>query len=146
MNNVILIGFKRSGKTSFGKQLAIKLKRPFIDTDDLISHDCHQFYKEVGEASFRLLEKKVVFALSSTRESVIATGGGTILDPDNVSILRKIGKLIYIYVPKNELKNRLVKKPIPAFLDLEDPEGSFEKMFEVRSPIFEKIADVIYGK
>jgi len=143
LSNIILIGFKRSGKTNFGKHLAVKLQRPFIDTDDLISHDCRQFYKDIGEESFRLIEKKTIFALTSIQKSVIATGGGTILDADNVSMLKKMGKLIYIYVPKKELKNRFLKKPIPAFLDLKDPEESFEKMYEIRSPIFEKVADKI---
>lgn len=141
MNNIILIGFKRSGKTDFGKKLAAKLQRPFIDTDDLISHNCRQFYKDIGEESFRLLEKKTIFALTPIQKSVIATGGGTILDPDNISMLKKMGTLIYIHVPKKELKKRLFKKPLPAFLDGEDLEGSFEKMYEARLPLFEKIAD-----
>lgn len=142
MDNLILIGFKRSGKTTLGKELATVLNRSFIDTDDLIAEDCHRCYKEVGEEAFRLLEKQAIFTLISAKKSVIATGGGTLLDPENISVLKKIGTLIYIYVPKEELKKRLLRKPLPAFLELE----SFEEMFEKRSSIFETVADIIYGK
>jgi shikimate kinase len=143
LNNLIFIGFKRSGKTSTGKKVALKLDKQFIDTDDLIALDCRQFSQEIGIDSFRLLEKKIIFSLSIVQNAVIATGGGSILDPDNVSQLKKLGKLIYLHVPKDKLKERLLKPPLPSFLDPKDLDGSFEKMYAHRAPIYEKIADII---
>lgn len=142
-NNVVLVGFKRSGKTTHGKKIAEKLNCNFIDTDDLIAFDCRRFYQDIGADSFRLLEKKIIFSLGVVQRSVIATGGGSILDPDNVFALKKMGKVIYLQVPKDELKARLLKSPIPSFLDPQDLDGSFEKMYRHRSPIYKKIADII---
>ena len=134
MNNLILCGFKRSGKTTYGKLIAQELHRCFIDTDDLIP--C-----AFGDPVFREFEKRAIFSISHIRNSVIATGGGCILDPDNVTLLKKIGKIIYLKVPKEILKHRMLQHPLPQFLDRNNLEESFEKMYATRLPIYENIAD-----
>lgn len=143
MNNLVLIGFKGVGKTRLGKEMALHLGYNFIDTDNLIAADCHRFYREVGEKAFRLIEKGVIGSLFKFKRTVIATGGGSILDPDNILTFKKIGKVIYLYLPKNELKKRLLKQPIPSFLEGDNFEISFEKMYQERSYLYEKIADVV---
>lgn len=141
MNNIILIGYKSSGKTTLGKKIAEKTGRHFIDTDDLIAKNNREFYLAVGPTAFREIEKEVIRALAEFQNSVIATGGGTILDPENVIILKKLGKLFYLEVAKEELKKRLLIDPLPAILDPENPEASFEKMYHERKSIYESVAD-----
>ena len=79
----------------------------FIDTDELVSTNCRALYLHSREA-FRDIEKEVIAALVDFQNCVIATGGGTILDRDNVAILKKLGKIYYLRVPKEELKKRML--------------------------------------
>jgi shikimate kinase len=141
LNNIILIGYKSAGKTTLGKKIAEKTGRHFIDTDDLIAKNNREFYLAVGPEAFREIEKEVIRALAEFQNSVIATGGGVVLDPENVIILKKLGKLFYLRVEKEELKRRLLIDPLPAILDPEHPEESFEKMYQSRQRLYEEIAD-----
>jgi shikimate kinase len=142
LNNIILCGFKACGKSTLAKKSAEKTGLHYIDTDHLVSKNCRALYLHSVEA-FRDIEKEVVAALQDFQNAVIATGGGTILDPDNVAILKKLGTLFYLRVPKEELKKRLLVDPLPAILDPADPEGSFEKMYHERAPLYESVADHI---
>jgi shikimate kinase len=148
--NLILFGFKGSGKTHFGKLLAQKMHRRFIDTDDLMvelfakktgQHTLvREIYIQLGPAAFRALEKEVVKSLQSVKDAVIALGGGAVLDPENVELLQKIGCLVYLSTsPETLLKRVLKQRPPPAILDSENPEASFLEMFQERRPIYESI-------
>ncbi len=90
--NLILFGFKGSGKTHFGKLLAQKMHRRFIDTDDWIDElyakktgqhtSNREIYIQLGPAAFRALEKEVVKSLTSIKDAIVALGGGAVLDPE----------------------------------------------------------------
>src|SRR5690606_15787902 len=129
--NFILFGFKGAGKTHFGKLLSYQMHRPFIDTDDLIvelyakqtgtHRNIRQIYKELKDAEFRKLEKQALHLLTNIENSIIAVGGGLVLDPENVERLQKIGSLIYLKAPIQKLKERIFKDELPAFLATENP-------------------------
>ena len=150
--NIILFGFKGSGKTTLGKLLAEQLQWQFIDIDRIIeelyqkkekkSLPAHKIY-ELSSETFRLLEKQAVFSLINTNNAVIATGGGSVLDTENVAELKKLGKLIYLKAPKELIKQRMLTGRLPAFLDKNDPEESFAKMYLEREKIYTAIADII---
>ncbi len=144
MNNIILCGYKSSGKTTLAKKIAEKTGLHCIDTDDLIAKNNRKFYLEVGPEVFREIEKEVIKALVGFENCVIATGGGVVLDPENIVLLKKLGKIFYLRVPKEELKRRLLlMETLPGILDPLDPEGSFERMYESRVDLYEKAADYI---
>jgi shikimate kinase len=92
---------------------------------------------------FRHYEKLIIKALQGIQGHVIATGGGVILDEENRKILKKLGEVIYIQVAKEVLKERLKRSP-PLILDPQDFEGSFEKMYREREPLYTSLADRIY--
>ncbi|MBX7066396.1 MAG: shikimate kinase [Parachlamydiales bacterium] len=147
--NLLLFGFKASGKTHFGKLLSHQMHRPFIDTDDLIielykketdkQRSCRQIHKELGEDAFRQLEKRALHLLKNVQNSIIALGGGAILDPKNVEFLQTIGALVFLKASPEKLKARVLKDEIPSFLDPKDPEGSFYRMIQEREPIYRAI-------
>lgn len=150
--NIILYGFKSSGKTTLGKQLAAKLHWQFIDVDDLIKNLYQEktakslpVYKiyELNSDTFILLETEVIASLAGTDNAVIATGGGSVLNPENVKTLKKLGKLIHLKLAKEFIKARMLKGRLPAFLDINDPEGSFEKMYLAREQTYNSIADIV---
>lgn len=147
--NLILFGFKGAGKTHFGKLLAIKMRRPFIDTDDLLlelytkesgkRRKVKEVYAELGAVGFRELEKRAVKGLKNVENAIIAVGGGTVIDPENVEILQKVGALVYLKTGAETIRKRIFKDELPAFFDKNDPEGSFLRMVQEREPIYRSI-------
>lgn len=132
---IILFGFPRCGKTYFGKRLARLLSKPFIDTDEEVG-------SYLDEISFRNQEHEVVKSLQGRDDAVISLGGGTILFDRNASLLQEMGKLIYLVADKNVLQERVLQKPL-VFM------SSFEKLYQERIPIYEKVPAVrvtLHGK
>lgn len=148
--NLLLFGFKASGKTHFGKWLAHELHRPFIDTDDLIlelylketgkHHKLREIYRSLGEEGFRSLETRALQALKNVKEAIIAVGGGAVLREENVKLLQSVGALVFLKASPEKLKERIFKEELPAFLDPKDPEGSFYRMVHEREPIYRSLA------
>jgi len=96
--NVILTGFMATGKSSVGKQLAARLGYEFLDLDSLIETEVGmkvaEIFDTLGEAEFRSLETRMVAGMAGRRGCVLATGGGTMADPDNRRLLRDNGAVI----------------------------------------------------
>jgi shikimate kinase len=86
--NIVLFGFMATGKTTLGRRLAAELGLEFVDMDDLIvereGKPIPRIFAEDGEAHFRRVEREVVRELSGRRGLVVATGGGVVLNADNV--------------------------------------------------------------
>lgn len=151
---IVLIGFKNCGKTSVGKLIAEKTNTKFIDTDDLIELECRydaqekkplsvrQIYHDKGQLFFRDLEKKMISRLDRGQDNIIATGGGSILDHDNVAHLKTLGPLIYLYASFPTLLTRLRSQPVPAFLDADQPEKHLAALYEQRSHLYKAAADI----
>ena len=120
-DNLILIGFMGTGKTSLGKLLASNLGRAFIDLDEKIEADTKMTIPEIfekhGEKYFRELEKKAVREISERRGLVIATGGGTVKDSENVEMLKKSGMIICLTTDAEEIFRRTEKRGERPVLD-----------------------------
>ena len=151
MNNIILYGFKSSGKTSVGQQIAQQLNMNFIDVDrviekiygkrNFVAMGARKIYHTEGDKYFRNLEKDAILSLINVENTVIATGGGSVLDPNNVAVLKKIGKLVYLKTTKETIKTRLLSNQ-SRLLDDKDFTNSFETMYESRIATYESIADM----
>lgn len=100
MKNIILCGFMGAGKTVVGRELAKMMGCRFVDTDALIEKEQGIAIKAIfavhGEAYFRALERDICEQLGNTRNSVIATGGGTLIVPENVEAVRRGGKIVFL--------------------------------------------------
>lgn len=119
--NVILIGFMGVGKTSLGKLLAGKLGRAFIDLDEKIERDAQltipQIFERYGEKHFRELEKAAVKEVCQRRNIVIATGGGTVKDAENMQLLKESGVVICLTTEPEEIFRRTAKRGERPLLD-----------------------------
>jgi shikimate kinase len=108
-----IIGFKNSGKTTFGRQLAEKLGLGFIDLDEQLEEQEGQtipeIYTRVGEDAFRRLEWKALKSLVTKDNIVISTGGGAPCHCDNMSLMEQHGDVIYLKVTDETLIHRLKK-------------------------------------
>lgn len=140
--NIILIGHQSCGKTSVGKVLAIKLEKKFIDTDEYIAAKQQQAVREIyeqrGEIYFRKLEEQAIASLVGLENTIVATGGGAVLQKKNVEILKKIGALIYLDLSFDQWKKRIEQQTLPAVL--RDEKNIFEH-YQTRKSIYQKIAD-----
>jgi len=96
--HVVLTGFMGMGKTEVGRRLARALARPFMDIDDLVEAVAGRTVAEIfaneGEPRFRALERAAVERACGMPDGVIATGGGTLLDPDNRRRLAAAGPIV----------------------------------------------------
>lgn len=98
--NIVLIGMPSSGKTTVGRILAEKCGKQLADTDEYIVRKIgmpiSDFFAKHGEAEFRKIEKETVAELSATGGRIIATGGGAVLDAENVRALKQNGVLVFL--------------------------------------------------
>jgi shikimate kinase/3-dehydroquinate synthase len=117
---IFLTGFMGSGKTTVGKDLSHLLSMPFVDLDEIISNSCGTSIPEIfrcaGQKAFRSLEREALLELSGGLEQyVVATGGGLPVDPDNRTVMKTCGSIIYLRTSFAALKKRIpedVNRPL----------------------------------
>lgn len=105
--NIVLIGMPGCGKTTIGKAVAMETQKEFIDTDDEIVKKTGMMIPEIfqkyGEKKFREIESEVIKEIAALQSSVIATGGGAVLNPENISLLKENGVIVFIDRPLDDL-------------------------------------------
>ena len=134
-----------SGKTTIGRQLARMLKLDFKDSDHEIQNrtgvDIPTIFDYEGEAGFRLREKQVIDELTQCDDLVLATGGGSVMNPDNRRNLSSRGLVVYLYC-KPELQNeRTSKDRNRPLLQTDDRLALLTTLFQQRDPLYRAIAD-----
>ncbi|MFQ5901756.1 MAG: shikimate kinase [Thermodesulfobacteriota bacterium] len=110
LKNIILTGFMATGKSSVGSMLAERLSLKYVDTDTIIEDEAglsiSDIFKRHGEGRFRDMEKDVIRRLSSEEGLVISVGGGAVVDPENISLLREKGIIISLTASPEEIVAR----------------------------------------
>lgn len=114
MKNIVLIGFMGTGKTTVGRRLAQRLNWAFIETDAEIEavtgKTVSQIFARDGEIRFRSEEALLVKKLAGREGLVISTGGGTVLNPENVRLLKEKGVLIRLTASPEVIYRRVKNK------------------------------------
>ncbi len=110
---IYLIGYMGCGKSTLGRRLAKHTGIQFIDMDHYIEERNYksipQIFAEEGEAEFRKKERKALEELSEFTDIIIATGGGAPCFFDNIDLMNKSGKTIYMNIDPEILADRLLK-------------------------------------
>jgi len=113
MLNIILIGYRCSGKTAVGKSLAKKTGRPFVDTDEMLMKKSGRTVEEIvqkdGWEVFRKMERDTIRVVCQRNRQVIATGGGAVLDPENVRVMKKSGKVVWLKATPETIRMRMTR-------------------------------------
>lgn len=141
--NIILTGFMGTGKTTIGQMLAIKIGYQFVDTDARIEQQIGQTIAELfqtkGEATFRKLEAELVEELARQEGLVIATGGGLVLNPENVAALEITGKIICLTASAEEILARISNQPgVRPLLQEPDPQTKISELLQQRATIYQQ--------
>ncbi|MEW6185130.1 MAG: shikimate kinase [Thermodesulfobacteriota bacterium] len=151
MKNIILIGYRCTGKTSVGRKLAEFLDLPFYDTDQMIADRIGKTIKtwveEKGWASFREEEKKVIQELSFGAPGIVSLGGGAVMDPENQTTIRQAGRVIWLKAEVQTILERMKSDPNnqdnrPALSEM-DRENEAREILAQRTPFYEQTADWI---
>ena len=136
--NVVLIGMPASGKSTVGALLSEKLSRKFIDTDELIEKREGSSIKEIfakhGEEYFRELESEIIRKVSREHSLIISTGGGAVLNGENVKMLRENGRIFFLDRDPEKLT------PTDSRPTASD-RTAIMKRYEERYEIYKKAAD-----
>ena len=149
--NIILTGFMGTGKTTLGQLLAEKIGYQFVDTDALIEAQIGQTIAELfqtkGEAAFRKLESELVVKLARQQGLVIATGGGLVLDPKNVTTLSKSGKIICLIASPEEILTRVSKQQsVRPLLQEKDPQSKIIELLQQRDAVYQQFPQLSTSK
>ncbi len=144
--NIYLTGMRGSGKSAIGKELAKTLKFDFVDSDKEIERqEKSKIAKIVKEKSwfyFRKKEKYVIRKLARLTNTVIATGGGVILDKENVSTLKKSGKIVVLTAPIEILEARIKNDTNrPPLTNQKTLKKELEELWAKRKEKYENSAD-----
>lgn len=109
--NIYLIGYRCTGKTTVGKLLSQRLGWPFIDMDLELTRQLattiSDFVDRNGWQAFRRQERAVLKQVSFVQRHVVATGGGIILNPKNISDMKASGTLIWLKASPQKIKDRI---------------------------------------
>lgn len=149
--NIILTGLRGSGKSKIGSILALKLKMNFVDIDEEIVKEEKKKIPEIidsrGWEYFRALESKVAQKTAKLKNTVISTGGGTILDQENEKAFKKNGKIIYLYVKPEIAASRILKdKNRPPLTNKESIEEEMKQIYKERNGRYCESASIIFER
>jgi len=147
--NIVLIGYRGTGKTSVGMALSKRLGKTFCDTDDYIETKVKMPISDMvareGWAFFREKEKEAIREVSQYKDCVIAAGGGAVLDAENVENLKKDGVVILLEATTQITVERMrydkkTEQQRPS-LTGKDPYKEIEEVLEFRRPIYQRAMD-----
>ncbi|MDE0835055.1 MAG: shikimate kinase [Akkermansiaceae bacterium] len=144
--NIVLIGFMGSGKSTVGRQLHQRLGYPLSDMDQLIEQTAGkkitEIFKEEGESAFRDFETLQLLEIAKQTDTrhIISTGGGIVIRPQNRSLLRKLGYVVWLHAPEDVIYERTSRNRDRPLLNQENARERITSLMEERNPWYEETA------
>ena len=135
------------GKSRVGKLLASRLKRPLVDLDDAFAREhggvtAGEFIRQQGEPTFRQAEQQLLSRLATECDfTVISTGGGTVMNPENRRIMRSWGSIVLIDRPLEEILGDIKLDRRPTLRD--GGLAEVERIYHERIPVYRDLADIV---
>ncbi|MEA1082510.1 shikimate kinase AroK [Marinobacter qingdaonensis] len=144
---VVLVGPMGAGKSTIGRMLAKELGYQFLDSDRIIEERCGAnipwIFDVEGEDGFRQRETAMLDELSLKHNTVLATGGGAIMRPENHRLLKQDALVVYLKTSIDQQVERTRKDRNRPLLQNDDPEAVLRKLFAIRDPLYTQLADII---
>ena len=145
--NIVLIGYMGTGKTAVGRRLAEKLGMKFIEVDSLIEKQAGRkitdIFHTAGGTAFREMEIEAIKKIAAEKRSVIACGGGVVLNRINIDRLQENGVVVYLTASTHIIMKRVSveagKRPL---LEIENQLKTITDMLKFRKPFYERSADI----
>lgn len=144
--NIVLCGFMGTGKSSVGRLVAEQLRFAFLDTDHVIEARADkpitEIFAEQGEAAFREMECKVVKELAERKATVISTGGGLVVNPENMASLKQHALVVCLWASPAGIYARVKNQNHRPLLQGPDALEKITALLAERTPFY-KQADVL---
>ena len=144
--SIVLIGMMGSGKSSVGRCLHRRTGLAILDTDDIVASNIGMSIPEVfskhGEKKFRKAETEALRNVSRTERAVVVTGGGMVLRKENVEILKRLGRIVWLDGNEATLFARASRRTDRPLLQTKNPRKAFSQILGERRPLYTKIADI----
>lgn len=143
---IVLIGFMGSGKSSVGRTLARTTRLPRFDTDEMVAArfglTITEIFETHGEEKFREAETDALRELSGKGRAIIVTGGGIVLRPENVELLRALGTIVHLGADEATLFKRISRRTTRPLLRTENPRATVTELLRARLPLYGSAAEV----
>src|SRR5450759_2214749 len=147
MGNIFLVGMPGAGKPTIGSTLAKRLDMTFADSDkELMARtgvSIATIFEIEGEVGFRVRESAALAELVKRDQLVLATGGGTVLAPENRRLPKENGTVIYLCATLEDLWQRTRRDVDRPLLQTEDPRVTLETLLQTRDPLYREVAHLI---
>ncbi|MCX7124944.1 MAG: shikimate kinase [Gammaproteobacteria bacterium] len=148
--NIFIVGPLGAGKTTIGRQLAKKAHFVFYDSDHEIEKQTGvsvaTIFEIEGEAGFRIREQNMIAKLTQLDSIVLSSGGGSILKPENRDAFSSRGTVIYLKASLEvQLTRTNQRKGTRPLLNIPDPFKKIIELDQIRSPLYESIANHTYN-
>ncbi len=144
---ISLVGLPGSGKSTIGRQLARRLKLPFVDSDHVIEErlgcSIRNYFESEGEASFRDVEESVIDEVTQATGRVLSTGGGSVLRAVNRQRLNDRSHVVYLRSSPEELFRRLRHDVNRPLLQVADPLDRLRDLYAQRDPLYRETAHFV---
>jgi shikimate kinase len=148
--NLFLIGYRCTGKSSVGRLLAARLGRSFVDTDSRVVSENRMSIREIvdnrGWQAFRRFEHTALQQICAMDRQVVATGGGVVLDADNVKLMKESGRVIWLRASPDTIKTRMMQDrasvTLRPALTSTDSISEIEETLAEREPLYKHAMDL----
>ena len=160
--NILLLGYRGSGKTTLGKGIAQRTWKDFVDLDQRVTEKFDQrsiadIWQHDGEPAFRAAELQTLAELLQHDNQVLALGGGTVMQPAAADLVAQLtdARRIYLHCPPHVLAQRIAQDPAtaanrPSLLQdtgLTSHAADLDEITAVlahREPVYRRLADVVF--
>jgi len=143
--SIVLVGMMGAGKSSVGRRLASRLGLTFVDADTEIEAAAGMSIAEIfaahGEAYFRSGEARVIARLLEGGPQVMATGGGSMMNPDTRALIGLKGVSVWLDADYEVLLRRVKRRTDRPMLKTVDPAETLRRLLDERKPVYAQ-ADV----
>src|SRR5450432_1892516 len=144
--NIVLIGFMGSGKSSIGRLIASRLDYRFVDTDHIVVQnsgmDIPEIFRIHGEEYFRGQERLGLASLKNKTRLAIATGGGIVTRGENLPLLRDLGFVVWLTATEEMIFKRVSRNQKRPLLQTPNPRETIAKLLAERRPMYEAAAQL----
>ena len=145
--NLYLVGFMGTGKSTVGRQVAKQLGFQFLDSDHEIERQQGKpvaaIFAEQGEAAFRALEREFVEHGHPSRQCVVAGGGGLVVPPGMLELLRVRGIVMCMHAQIETILQRTMHTTHRPLLQVEDPEARLRELYAQREEIYRRTGTMV---